>query len=175
MMERTIERPRVGPAETTDNGRRTASLVLTAIVAAAVGLLAGFLLWDSDGGEPDAVVVGGGELTARQEEMLELIDDYELAWRNGDGEAVAALFTEQGVLDVIGTEVPIEGGALADYVDGHPAPTLEVLEPALVSGDRLVNLHRIGAEGVVGPGRYSNVFEFTSEGEVLIVSHDLMR
>ena len=147
----TIERPRVErPAAPALKGRPI--ITATALVAALlVGVLTGYLLWGTDDNtDPatvDAVATGGTELTARQEQMIDLLDAYEEAWQNGDGEAVAAMFTENGMVTMLGTELPVESGVLADHVTASPATTLDVLEPHLVDGNRVFNFHTSGASG----------------------------
>ncbi len=172
--ERTIERPRVErtvePKPTTRRGALTS--VVTVIVALLLGLLGGYVLrGGDDAGPEDLVIAGGDEATARQEQMAEFMDDYVDAWQRGDADALVAMYTDRGVLTIFGSEFPVEGGRLADYVRRSPEPNLELLEPVLVSGTTMLNVHRLspGSERVL-----LDVIDFTATGELLIVSHDIL-
>ena len=168
---RTVDRPRVERPVSPDANRRPtiAWLAVVAAAAASIGLLVGFLAWGGDDRDPTApVAVGGDDLTQRQQQMVDLVDDYTAAWRAGDGDAVAALFAADGVATIVGQELPVEGGVLAAYVEANPLPTLDVLEPMLVGEAGMLNYHE-----AAGFGTLSNVIEFTTEGELLIVSHEI--
>lgn len=169
--ERTIERPRVERPAAPDTKRRSAVALIAMVVAAALlGLGAGYLAWgtsDTDSTAP--VAVGDAELTARQEQMVDLIADAEAAWQIGDGDAVAAMFTENGVLTVFGTEYAVDDGALAGYVSTGPFTSLDMLEPMLVSDNVVLSFNTYGSRGTL-----SDVFEFTPSGELLMTSHDII-
>lgn len=168
-VERTIERPRVERSATPPTTRRSVFTPIAIVAALIVGLIAGFALWGTDDTDVgDAVAAGGVELTARQEQMVDLIDDYVDAWQNGDGDAVAAMFAPEGSLTVDGTEFPVEDGQLAGYVDRTPTPGLDTLEPVLMSGNTMFNFHTLGGENTL-----NNVMEFTVNGELLIISHEI--
>ncbi len=167
----TIERPRVERPVAPASKRRPTMTAIALIASLLVGVLAGYLLWGTDNTDQatsDAVATGGIEITTRQEQMMDLLEAYEEAWQNGDGEAVAAMFTENGMVTMLGVELPVENGVLADYVTANPAPTLDVLEPNLVDGNRVFNFHTSGVNET-----FTNVLEFTTEGDVLIISHDI--
>jgi hypothetical protein len=167
--ERTIERPQVDRPVAPDTKRRPMIMLIGVLIALALGVLAGFVLWGTDDTTSTAAVAAGGtELTPRQEQMVDLVDDYGVAWRNGDSEAAAAMFTENGALTVFGTEYPVEGDALAGYISAFPQPTLDLLEPVLVSDDGMIMFHTIA-----GMGTFSDVFRFTADGELLIISHEI--
>ncbi len=144
-------------------------MILPVAVVAAVlmGLLAGFLVWGTDDTESAAqVVAGDAELTPRQEQMVELVDDYVAAWQTGDGAAAAAMFTENGELIIFGAEVSdIEAG-----LSRSPQSTLDVLEPVLVRENEMLMFHT-----VLGYGTLVDVIEFTATGELLMISHEIMR
>jgi hypothetical protein len=168
--ERTIERPHVERPVASDTKRRSVITPIALVVAVVLGLLAGFLVWglgDTDSTAP--VAAGGSELTARQEQMIDLLDDYVAAWRIGDSEAAATMFTENGVFTWLGTEYRVDDGALANVVTSLPVPTLDVLEPVLVNDTGMLHFHT-----VTGMGTFSNVFEFTADGELLIISHEII-
>ncbi len=168
--ERRIERPRVERVGSSTAPRPWVIASVVAALALVVGLGVGFLLGGSDDpASTDLVAVDGAELTDRQEQMEAIVDEYVAAWQEGDGDTLAAMFTDDGSLEVFGTEYPVEGGALAGYVDTHRTPTLETLEPVLIDDNRMLMFHR-----GVGMGTLTDVIDFTSTGEVLIVSHEIM-
>ncbi len=168
--QRTIERPRVEPTPAPERGRNR--LVLPAfgmIVALLFGVLAGYALFGSDdSSSTDPVVAGGGDLTPRQEQMVELIRDNADAWRAGDGDAVVAHYAEAGRAELLGTTIRADDGSLARYVENVSLSGLDVLEPMLVSEDTIVFFHT-----GVGRGVLTDIMEFTRTGEVLITSHEI--
>lgn len=170
--ERTVERPRVERAAPAEPERKHRSLMtaIAVIVALLLGVLAGYVLFGSDDANPDIVVAGDDDLTARQEQMVDLLDDCEAAWQAGDGDAVEAMFTDNGVLYVFGEEYRVDDARLAEYVDTHPFPGLEIFEPVLVRNDTLLSFHRLE-----GMGTFYDVIEFTSDGELLMISHEIVR
>lgn len=167
--ERTIERPRVERPAAPDTGRRLPLAPILAVVALLLGVFGGFLLWGTDDTNPTALATGGADLTARQEQMVDLVEDAEAAWQVGDGDAVAAMFTEDGVLTVLGRDYPVDGGALADFVDSGPFTSLDMLDPFLVSDNLMLAFHTYGAWGTL-----HDAFEFTTSGEVLFTSHEIV-
>lgn len=164
--ERTIDRPRVERPHTADAKGRSLTGLLAAVAALIVGLLVGYLLWGGDGGDPTALATGGDELTPRQEQMLDVVEDYEAAWQRGDRAGAAAMFTEDGILTVFGTEY--EGDRIATGIGS--VPTLDVHDPRLFEDNWMLSFH-----DVVGFDTLFDVMEFTEEGEVLIVSHEIGR
>jgi hypothetical protein len=152
---------------TSDANRRSLVGPLAGVAALIVGVLIGFLLWgmgDNDSTAP--VATGGAELTARQEQMVELMYDYEAAWQQGDREAIVSMFTEDGRLTIFGTE--FEGPRISSGVSTRPS--LDVLEPVVLDDSRLISFHDVS-----GYGTLIDVIEFTADGEVLIVSHEILR
>lgn len=167
--ERTIERPRVERISTTETTHRSAITPIAAIVALMLGLLAGFLVWGTDDTSSTApVAVGGSELTTRQEQMVDLVDDYVEAWRAGDGEAAAALFTDDGVFTIDGTEFRVDDGGLARVVAERRTPALDVIEPVLLNDTGMLHFHTIDGMNVD-----SDLYRFTADGELLIISHEI--
>lgn len=165
--ERTIERPHVERQDTSQGSRGSLIAAIAAVAALMAGILLGFLIWGGDdSSSPAAVVVDGAELTARQEQMVELINEGEAAWQRGDRAAIVDMFTEDGTLTVFGTE--FEGPMIAEGVTTQPS--LDVLEPMLFDDTRVLTFHY-----VAGFGTLVEVFEFTETGEVLIVSHEILR
>lgn len=158
----------VQPPEATSRqastGRPIGILVLVAVLALILGLVGGWFARGSDG-DAEILLAGQGELTERQEQMLDLVRDYEAAWHSGDGEAVAAFYTDRGFADMGGTIYRVDDGGLQGFVDSSTWASLDVLEPMLVKGDTVLNFHSYTG------GTYVNVTEFTNEGELLIVTH----
>jgi hypothetical protein len=163
--ERTIERPRVERVVETPAKRRSAVTLIAVIIALALGLLGGFLLRGSDDVDPTApVTVDGVELTERQDQMFELVDDYVTAWQNGDGEAAAEMFQDMGRLVVWGVQRDV-----TEFIDTTPTPGLRILEPVLVNDNEMLMFHTI--DGTT----FSNVMSFTTTGELLITMHEIVR
>jgi hypothetical protein len=79
-------------------------------IALAVALVA-FGTW---------AVVGNddADLTAQQEQMLETIDEFIVAWNNHDGEAAAALMASESSYHDNGTRYYVADGEFADLVSG---------------------------------------------------------
>ncbi len=145
-------------------GWNSALVAAAVVVAMIAGGLVGFLLW---GTEDDTIVAGGGSLTARQEQMVELFDDYVEAWQDGDGTAAEDMFTTGGYISMLGTEYRRSDGSLADIIERRPVPTMEILEPTLVARNTLFNYHELGG------ATYQNVVQFNTTGDVAIISHTL--
>ncbi|MFW2381707.1 MAG: nuclear transport factor 2 family protein [Acidimicrobiales bacterium] len=151
----------------TRRGLSKGLVAMMVVLGMAAGLFVGFLLWGNDGDRTDPIVAGGGDLTARQEQMVEVQGDYVDAWIKGDGAAAAALFTPDGRIEFWGKEYRVDDGTLESYVDRMPARTLKVLEPMVIEGDTILSFHTLGAST-----REDNL-QFTRTGEVLIRSHVL--
>lgn len=128
---KTMERPVSGrlPSTAEHRIRRTWLSAVVAVVAAfALGLAGGWALFsgDDEAAEPEAVLAGGGELTARQQDMVAMVEDYYAAWAAGDGEAVEAMFVTGGTLRLgpvgVGWDNAMvlsayEEGAIATFVE----------------------------------------------------------
>lgn len=113
----------------------------------------------------DVVVIGGGPLTARQREMVDLVNGpWNDAWVAADGEAIAAFFTPDGVMyDFEGGEVlTVADGTIASF--GSRWPGLHVMEGMLVHGHRVVTVVELSGEQV------GAIMDFTETGELLIES-----
>lgn len=131
----------------------------------AAGLFVGFLLWGTGGDSTDPIVAGGGELTARQEQMVDMIDDYLAAWKAGDGEAAVALFTADGTMTWGRYDYRVVDGTLASLVERMPTPSLELLEPFIVEGNTVFSYQRLLGSTA------EDIFEFTSTGDLAIRRH----
>jgi hypothetical protein len=135
-------------------------LAAVAVLALAAGLFVG--RWTAPSDEP-AYLAGGGALSDRQEQMLDVLDEAVLGWRAGDPEAVAATFVPTGYATYAGQSYRIDDGTLATFVTGGDWSSLTVLEPVLVDGNTLTFYYEIS--GV----HYLGSVEFTGTGDVLAV------
>lgn len=143
-------------------------LVVSVVLALVAGGLVGwFVRGTSD--DASAYAAGGGELTARQEQMVELIADSADAWRTGDAEALKGMFAPNATWTAFDTTYRMEDGSLQAYIDSTSFPGLELYEPIVVRGNQAVMFHNYSNYGDI-----ADVFEFTEDGEVLIVSHEVM-
>lgn len=161
----TLERPVAPTADTHPaHGSRSLVVVLIAVVALLLGGLGGWLLRGDDGGNDDVIVVNGSELTERQEEMLQIGDEYFAAVRDGDGDTLASLFVPEGYVtfEQMNREARVDDGSLARTVSGGVNPGLEIFEPVLVFGDTLVYTYELA-------GNTIEVMKFTPSGEVEII------
>ena len=147
-------------------GRRTGMLVLVAVLALILGAVGGWFARGSDG-DSAILLAGEGDLTERQEQMVDVYEEAEAAWRAGDGEAVAALFTDNGSGRFLGATYRVDDGSLGRYVESGMWNSLDVLEPVLVKGNTMLNFHTYRGD------TYTNVVEFTAQGELLMVSHTI--
>ncbi len=170
-MERTHQEVQA-PAVTdrhSSTGRRYGAIVLVAVLALLLGAVGGWVARGSDGGSDSAIVLAGdGELTARQEQMVAIVEDNMDAWRRRDGDAVAAMYTDDGVGTYLGITHRVDDGGLQAYVGLGSWTSLEWIRPMLVNDNMLLSFH--GYRGHT----YTNVFEFTTEGEPMIVSHTII-
>lgn len=163
-MERTTTNEVTEKAPVRAATRRTWWLLAAvAVLALAAGLVIGRATAPSD--EP-AYLAGGGALSDRQEQMLDVLDEVELAWRAGDAEAVAAAFVPTGSATFGDVTYRIDDGTLATYVTGGDWSSLTVLEPVLVDGNT-VTFHY-----TVNGTHYLGSVEFTGTGDVLAVHQD---
>lgn len=143
-------------------------LVVSVVLAIVAGGFAGWFLAGS-ADDASAYVAGGGELTTRQEQMVELIAESGDAWLTGDAEALKEMFAPNGTWTAFDVTYRMDDGSLQAYIDSTSFPGLELYEPILVRGNQAVMFHNYSNYGDI-----ADVFEFTPEGEVLIVSHVVM-
>ena len=144
--------------------RRTWWLVAAAVVALAAGLVIGRATAPSDA---SAYLAGGGALSDRQEQMLDVLDEVELAWRAGDAEAVSAAFVPTGSATDGNASYRIDDGTLATYVTGGDWSSLTVLEPVLVDGNNVTFYYTVNGTSYLGS------VVFTGTGDVLAVHHKI--
>ena len=90
----------------------TGLVVLLVVVAAALGVWA----MAAPGGDDPVIVLGGGDLTAEQEVMLETLAAYHEAWNAGDAAAVVGMFLPSGYMDSGGRIRFVADGSMAEWV-----------------------------------------------------------
>ena len=139
-------------------------LAAVAVLALAAGLVVG--RWTAPSDEP-AYLAGGGALSDRQEQMVDVVDEIEQAWRSGDAEAVSAAFVPAGYATYGGETYRIDDGTLATYVTGGDWSSLTVLEPVLVDGNTVTFSYTVNGTHYLGS------VEFTETGDVLAVHHKI--
>lgn len=146
-------------------------VVMAALVACLVGAL-GFVLGATrSGDDPTIVRVDGDALTARQEQMVEVVDGYVSAWQVTDGDLAASFMVDEGFV-----EYPSQGwvfraddGTLQDRISNEAYASLRTLDPMLVYADRVVLTGSINSLGV----GWISIFRFTASGDVQIVSESI--
>jgi hypothetical protein len=139
--------------------------VLLLLITLVALMLAAFIGWTigSSESEPDLYVIGGGELTERQEEMVRVADEFDAALRDGDGETLLALFVPQGVLSVPGEPTHrVDDGTIAGFMENRSRESLVSFPPTLVMGDSVL---RYGSYD----GEHATLTRFTPNGDVLII------
>jgi hypothetical protein len=157
------ERPAVLGAPTAT--RRTGSMIGMVVIGLLIGLLGGWLLFGSD----EVVTVDGSTLTARQAEMVAMIEDDFAAWQDNDVDAVLSHYTGTGAFVANGVEHRVADGGLASYVRSFfGAANMESVGPdVVVDGTTVISFHTyLGAT-------YTSIFDFTSSGDVLIARHEV--
>ena len=154
--------PTAGVAETRNRGPML--MIGMAVIGLILGLLGGWALFAP---ESDVIAVQGGELSDRQIEMTEMVDDAFDAWIRNDVDEVLTYYTDTGTFVALGVEYPVADGSLADFVEGFTgASQMESLGPKVViDSNTILSFHDFG--GVTR----TNVFDFTSSGDVLIARH----
>lgn len=166
-MIETTDHPAQETESTNGSERRRSRpliLVLIAVMALGLGAVGGWMLHGSED-DPAAFVAGGGELTQRQEEMLDMFYEYNDAVLANDGAAVVGMMTSSGTWSGDWTEARASDGSLEELVNNFPFTQL-FIEPILVDGNKL--LYAKVYRGVSG---YDAV-TFTTDGLTLkIVDH----
>lgn len=139
-------------------------LAAVAVLALAAGLVVGRSTAPSD---ESAYLAGGGALSDRQEQMLDVLDDIGAAWRAGDPGAVAAVFVPTGYATYAGRSYRIDDGSLASFVTGGDWSSLTALDPMLVDGNTVTFYYEIS--GV----HYLGAVQFTGTGDVLAIHQSI--
>lgn len=138
-------------------------IAITGLVVACGG--------NGDTASDDVVTIGNIALTDRQEEMVQLSDQYLAAWKSLDPAAVTALFAPDGTIESIlyDDEFRISDGTLTDRVqaamNAFDMASLERVGPQLVDGDMVYGVSR------AGPQTFSTLLVFTPSGTVQILRH----
>lgn len=158
------DRPSVVGAPSTRGPWLTVGMV---VIGLLIGLLGGWLFFGSD----DVTTADGEGLTDRQAEMVEMIEDAMVAWQANDVDDVLSYYTDTGVFVALGIEYRVADGGLADYVRSFAgASRMESVGPTVVvDGNTVIAFHTYAGDTL------TNVFEFTSGGEVLIARHEVSR
>jgi hypothetical protein len=142
--------------------------VLALLAALLVGGMTGWFVRANIADSRDVVAVGQAELTDRQAQIAEFVREYEQAWQASDAQAVASMFTDGGTATFLGTTFRVDDDEFAAYVEDGNYTSLDVSTPILVNGDRALMFHEWS-----GP-TYADVMQFTDEGELLLVSHEII-
>lgn len=144
---------------------------LVAVIALVLGAVGGALLTDGGGDDPAVVSADGGDLTARQEEMVVMVGAYVAAWQATDGDRAASYMGVDGYLEYIGEGwvFSVSDGSLQDRISNGPYSSMRRVGPMVVYGNRVVlfgTVESVGAD-------WLSVIEFTSSGELEIVSESI--
>lgn len=161
----TMDRPVAGAAPTVPTRRPWWMLAIAVGLALVLGALGGWLAARATEDDPTAIVVGGGSLTDRQQQMVDRLDGYLAAWQSDDAAAVTAFFAPGGWFVRGGQTYRADDGTLEGFVNGASWSTLQDLDPVLVDGNQASFLTTFSGM------RWFNVVEFTATGDVLIVRH----
>lgn len=167
----TLERPHETiHTSTATTSRSQRSWMIVAVIAVLALVLGGVLGYVVRGGDTNAdiVIAGGDQMTDRQEQMIEFLDAYEAAWQANDAAQVTASFVPTGTFGALDSELRVDDGSLADYVENTSFSSLDVLRPALVRDNEMVTFHQFGGR------TYVEVLTFTPSGDLLLVSHDIV-
>lgn len=116
--------------------------------------------------ESAVIVVGGGPLTPRQEDMVAMVaGPWADAWRSADAAAVGAMFTEDGVMyDIDGDRVlNVSDGTIEAFARRWAG--LSHLSGMLVHDDRVVVVVQLAGREV------GAIIDFTETGELLVESN----
>jgi hypothetical protein len=125
----------------------------------------------AEGTAPEYVTAEAAELTERQVEMIEVVEQYLDAWKDTDGEQVEAFMTADAYVAYVeeGWRFEIADGSLQTRISNGPYDSLEDLDPMVVYQDRVVLTGRINSLNLP----WLSVIRFTSSGDVKIVSENI--
>lgn len=152
---------------------RAIVLVVVAALLFGVGFAVGWSVRSTDEASTISYVFGGAvvagdELTDREQEMVEVTEQYVAAFVAQDGDAVASFMVPDGYLAMptLGNRVVrASDGSLQEWVEGLGRIPNELRDPIAVDGNQVVLAGRL--EDAFG---WMIVLEFTDSGEVQIVS-----
>ena len=162
-----VERP-VGGIEPAAVHRRRWVWPTIAILALLLGGVVGWAIGASADGEqqPSLVVIGGTELTERQQAMVDASERLLIAYQTNDVDAILAAFTPQGEKYVVGDgPYRVDDGSLRAFVEGRDFSGMEMVEPMTIHENDVSMVVRIGDT------EWLNVLVYTQSGEVLITDH----
>ncbi|MDY7103812.1 MAG: hypothetical protein S0880_21725 [Actinomycetota bacterium] len=161
-------------APTATRRRHGLVLGLVAVLALVLGVAGGWLLLGSSDDDPSAIRMGSGDLTARQEQLVDVAEAYNAAWHTGDPADVLAL-APNGRFEIhqggsAGTVVfTAADGTLANYVEsGGTWDEMSAPGQMIVADDLVVSPFVFdGVERV-------SVFHFTSGDDPVILLHEVL-
>lgn len=140
--------------------------MLVALVAILALLLGGAVGWFLNGDDdPRAVYAGDGDLTERQLDMIEFMDDYVDAWQRSDADALVAMYAPSGRFVSLGTTYLVSDGSLAALIRANDWSSLTPYEPNVVRGNEMLGFHSFPG------GVFMNSMTFTGDGELLLLNH----
>ncbi|MDY7103813.1 MAG: hypothetical protein S0880_21730 [Actinomycetota bacterium] len=179
---KTIDRdvcdvPTTTTTEQPTTGRRRNAVVLglVAVAVLVLGVAGGWLLFGSSDGDPSAIRMGGGDLTARQEQLVDVAEAYNAAWHTGDPTDVLAYVAPDGRLEIFDSVrdrsvLRVSDGSFARFVNrGNGWESLRVLEPMLVEDDVVVFVHWFSGRP------HADVLHFTSGDQPVVRVHEMLR
>lgn len=147
------------------------------VIAVLLGGVGGWFVRGALDGDDvaDVVVVGGSELTARQQQMIDLHRQLVAEMQANDGAGVVSLFDPAGqvVFTKSGQEYRVDDGSLQEMVDAgincyvDPSRGFAMYEPLLVDADMVVSAGM--NEGVP----FVALTEVTPYGDVRIERHEI--
>lgn len=156
--------------------RRVGRVVLVAAILFLLGLATGWAAFgNNEASDSDTAVTyvtpGSTELTERQTEMVELMDQYVAAWSATDGQRLETLMVDAGHVEYAeqGWRFDLEDGSLQDRVSNGPYESMENYAPMLVYEDRIVLTGRVDSVDV----GWLSVIRFTTHGDVKIISETI--
>jgi hypothetical protein len=162
-----IERP-VGGIEPGVVHRRRWVWPAIAVAALLLGGVVGWAISTSvdDEQQRSLVVIGGTELTERQQAMVDASESLLIAYQTNDVDAILAAFTPQGEKYVVGDgPYRVDDGGLRAFVEGRDFSGMEMVEPMTVHENDVAMVAK------VGDTEWLNVLVYTQSGEVLITDH----
>jgi hypothetical protein len=166
-MTALIERPTDGSTPTVASRRRRV-WPLAALLAMLLGAAVGWVIGSSsdEPSPPSLVVVGGTELTDRQQAMVDATHAYLAAHQTNDVDAILAAFAPQGQKYVVGDRAyRVDDGSLRAFLEARDFSAMELVEPITVHENDVAMVVSIGST------EWLNVLVFTTSGDLLITDH----
>lgn len=109
---------------------------------------------------------GSEELSARQVEMLDVLESYGAAFKARDGDQIATFMTDDAIVEYNeqGDVYFVADGSWQERVSNGPYDSTRTFEPKMVYGNRIIHSGTVDAVGVT----WVAVLRFTTHGEVKI-------